>query len=99
MPSPPGTLLWSLDLPGNPTSPASADGRRLDVGDSSAAVTAVDVTAGSRSLAWTVRAGAISYGSVVTAGNGRLCTTADSALVAIDDHRNSGRSRVAPRPG
>jgi len=84
--SPAGALLWSLDLPGKPTSPASADGKRIYVGDTSGSVTAVDIASGGRHLAWSIRAGTISYGSVVTSGNGRLYTTADSSLVAIDDH-------------
>ncbi len=88
--SPTGRLLWSLPLTGNATSPTSVDGHRVYVGDSSGAVTAVDITATDRAVAWSIRAGGISYGSVVTAGGGRLYTTADSALVAIDDHGASG---------
>ncbi len=59
--SPTGALLWPLILPGNPTSPASADDKRIYIGDASGAVTAVDVAAGTRSRAWTVQAGASSY--------------------------------------
>lgn len=81
-----GEMLWSLAMPGHPTSPASVDGHRVYVGDDSGAVTAVDVEPGQApSRVWTVTAGAVSYGSVVVATGGRLYTTADSALVAIDD--------------
>jgi outer membrane protein assembly factor BamB len=84
--SPTGKLLWSQPMPGQPTSPASADGHRIYVGDTSGAVTAFDVTADHQArLACTIQAGAVSYGSVVLAEAGRLYTTADSALVAIDD--------------
>jgi outer membrane protein assembly factor BamB len=85
--SPAGTLSWSVSLPGHPTSPASVDGNRVYVGDITGTVTALDV-AGKKPprTAWTVKVGAVSYGSVVVGDNGRLYTTADSSLVAIDDH-------------
>jgi outer membrane protein assembly factor BamB len=35
---------------------------------------------------WTVRVGAVSYGSVVVGDRGRLYTTADTSLIAIDDN-------------
>lgn len=89
--SPTGTPLWSQPLPGQPTSPASVDGHRIYVGDLSGAVSALDVMgAGGHRLVWTVQVGSISYGSVVTDGTGRLYTTADTALVAIDDHGDVG---------
>ena len=34
---------------------------------------------------WTVKVGSTSYGSVVVGNGGRLYTTADSSLIAIDD--------------
>jgi outer membrane protein assembly factor BamB len=84
--SPSGALLWSLSMPAHPTSPVSIDGSRIYVGDISGTVTAIDVAANqSPRAAWTVKAGSVSYGSVVAGGNGRLYTTADSSLVAIDD--------------
>ncbi|HEV7831055.1 MAG TPA: PQQ-binding-like beta-propeller repeat protein [Pseudonocardiaceae bacterium] len=85
--SPTGTPLWSQPLPGQPTSPASVDGHRIYVGDLSGAVSALDVMGASgHRLVWTVHVGSVSYGSVVTDGTGRLYTTADTALIAID-HR------------
>jgi outer membrane protein assembly factor BamB len=85
--SPAGTLSWSLSLPGHPTSPASVDGHRVYVGDVSGTVTAIDVSANHPPrTAWAVKVGSVSYGSVVVGDNGRLYTTADSSLVAIDDH-------------
>jgi outer membrane protein assembly factor BamB len=85
--SPAGALVWSQPLPGHPTSPASTDGHRVYIGDSSGTVTALDVSAHQPpSRAWAVQVGSVSYGSVVVGDNGRLYTTADSSLVAIDDH-------------
>ncbi|GAA3437161.1 PQQ-binding-like beta-propeller repeat protein [Kutzneria kofuensis] len=79
--SPSGTLLWSVALPGTPTSPTSVDGRRIYVGDLAGHVSAVD--AGTRSLLWTVSVGRVSYGSVVTDG-ARIYTTADAGVTAVD---------------
>lgn len=89
--SPTGIPLWSQPLPGQPTSPASADGHRVYVGDTSGAVSALDILdAGGHRLVWTVNIGSVSYGSVVTDGTGRLYTTVDTALVAIDDRGATG---------
>jgi outer membrane protein assembly factor BamB len=76
-----GALLWSVVLPGTPTSPASVDGKRLYVGDLAGHVSAIDVA--SHRLLWTVMVGRASYGSVVTDGS-RIYTTADSGITAID---------------
>jgi outer membrane protein assembly factor BamB len=76
-----GALLWSVVLPGTPTSPASVDGKRLYVGDLAGHVSAIDVV--SNRLLWTVMVGRASYGSVVTDGS-RIYTTADSGITAID---------------
>jgi outer membrane protein assembly factor BamB len=89
--SPAGALLWSQPLPGRATSPATADGHRVYVGDTAGGVTALDVTAREHRVAWTLDVGTTSYGSVVTDGSGRLYTTADSALVALDDHGDRGQ--------
>lgn len=98
--SPAGRHLWSETLSGEPTSPASTDGKRVYVGDSSGAVTALDVSsATAHQVAWIVRAGSVSYGSVVTDGGGRLYTTADSALVAIDDRGASASVAWRADPG
>ncbi|MFI9380515.1 PQQ-binding-like beta-propeller repeat protein [Kutzneria sp. NPDC052558] len=78
--SPSGRLLWSVVLPGAPTSPASVDGQRIYVGDLAGHVTAIDVAA--HSLLWTVSVGQVSYGSVVTDGS-RIYTTADAGLSAV----------------
>ncbi|GLZ48897.1 hypothetical protein Acsp06_50820 [Actinomycetospora sp. NBRC 106375] len=93
-----GSLLWTRPLPGRPTSPASVDGHRLYVGDTGGHVTALDVDRGPR-VAWTVAVGTTSYGSVVTDGSGRIYTTADSALIALDDRgATAGVAwRVEPR--
>ena len=78
------------------TSPVTVDGRRVYVGDTSGTVSAWDVPAvGEHRLAWRIGVGSTSYGSVVTGGGGRLYTTADSALVAIDDQ--GGAARLAWR--
>jgi outer membrane protein assembly factor BamB len=85
--SPSGHLLWAQSLPAKPTSPVTANGMRVYVGDDSGAVSAIDVLpGGGHKLAWTVRTGAQSYASVVTNGAGRVYTTSGSSLVAIDDH-------------
>ncbi len=90
--SPAGVHLWTQDLPGVPTSPVTANGDRVYVGDMSGGVSAIDVTGGkSHRLVWTVQAGSGSYGSVVATGTGRLYTTADSGLVAVDDHGSTGK--------
>ena len=93
--SPAGGVLWTQPLPGRPTSPATTDGRRIYVGDVTGGVTALDVGADGHRPVWTLDVGATSYGSVVTDGSGRLYTTVDSALVALDDH--GGTARVAWR--
>jgi outer membrane protein assembly factor BamB len=98
--SPTGTKLWSQPLPGQPTSPASVDGRRIYVGDTSGVVTAIDLT--NQNLAtpvWTLKVGAISYGSVVVGVGGRLYTTADSSLIAIDDVGAQGHLSWRADPG
>lgn len=98
--SPAGAVLWTQRLPGTPTSPASADGRRVYVGDMGGGVTALDVGAGgSHRVVWTLDVGSTSYGSVVTDGSGRLYTTADSALVAVDDRGGSGAVAWRADPG
>jgi outer membrane protein assembly factor BamB len=79
--SPAGALLWSVVLPGTPTSPASVDGRRVYVGDLTGHVSAIDVS--THSLLWTVTVGRVSYGSVVTDGS-RIYTTADAGVTAVD---------------
>jgi outer membrane protein assembly factor BamB len=85
--SPSGHLLWTQSLPAKPTSPVTANGKRVYVGDDSGAVSAIDVRpGGGHKLAWTVRTGAQSSASVVTDGAGRVYTTSGSSLVAIGDH-------------
>jgi outer membrane protein assembly factor BamB len=98
--SPAGNRLWSYALAGQPTSPASIDGHRIYVGDTSGAITAIDI-APHHVLhpAWTVKAGAVSYGSVVVGDRGRLYTTADAALVAIDDNGTQGHIAWRADPG
>ncbi|WP_086663351.1 PQQ-binding-like beta-propeller repeat protein [Lentzea kentuckyensis] len=76
-----GRRLWSVELPGIPTSPASVDGSRIYVGDTSGHVSAIDSR--TRSLLWTVDVGRVSYGSVVTDGT-RIYTTANSGVTAVD---------------
>jgi outer membrane protein assembly factor BamB len=94
--SPSGVKLWSRTLPGQPTSPASIDGHRIYIGDTAGFVTALDIADnGAPNQVWTVKVGAVSYGSVVIGGAGRLYTTADSSLVAIDDA--GGQARIAWR--
>jgi outer membrane protein assembly factor BamB len=91
-----GVKLWSRTLPGQPTSPATADGHRIYVGDTAGFVTALDITNnGPPNQVWTVKVGAVSYGSVVIGAGGRLYTTADSSLVAIDDA--GGQAHIAWR--
>lgn len=98
--SPSGTKLWSLAMPSQPTSPASTDGHRIYVGDISGDVTAIDITGRGRpSQAWTVKVGTVSYGSVVVGSGGRLYTTADSALIAIDDRGAQGQIAWRADPG
>lgn len=97
--SPAGVLLWAETLPGRPTSPASADGHRVYVGDTGGGVTALDVTPDSHRLLWSVDVGSTSYGSVVTDGSGRLYTTVDSELVAVDDRGESGVEAWRADPG
>lgn len=97
--SPAGALLWTESLPGRPTSPASADGRRVYVGDTGGGVSALDVSAGEHRLVWSVDVGFTSYGSVVSDGSGRLYTTVDSELVAIDDRGEAGDEAWRADPG
>jgi outer membrane protein assembly factor BamB len=81
-----GEKLWSLTMSGHPTSPASVQGRRVYVGDASGDVTAFDIMNQQvPERVWTVKVGSTSYGSVVVGDGGRLYTTADSSLIAIDD--------------
>ncbi|MDT5095883.1 MAG: hypothetical protein QOH60_5246, partial [Mycobacterium sp.] len=95
-----GEKAWSMPTAGQPTSPASADGRRIYVGDTAGVVSAIDVPPqGEPVVAWTVKVGAVSYGSVVIAGGGRLYTTADSALIAIDDKGARGEIAWRADPG
>ncbi|MCZ4602645.1 PQQ-binding-like beta-propeller repeat protein [Streptomyces sp. Lzd4kr] len=89
--SPTGERLWSVAFEGTPTSPVTADGKRVYVGDTSGGVTAIDVTPGGHKVAWKLDVGDTSYGSVVANASGRLYTTADSSLVAIDDRGDQGR--------
>jgi outer membrane protein assembly factor BamB len=97
--APGGRVLWSEQLPGTPTSPASADGHRIYVGDQSGNVTALEVTTGGHRRAWTLSVGSSSYGSVVTDGTGRLYTTTGSSLVAIDDRADRGVPAWSRDPG
>lgn len=97
--SPSGQLLWRQALPGRPTSPASSDGHRVYVGDSSGSVSALDVSGAAHAPAWTVDAGSTSYGSVVTDGAGRVYTTVDSSLVALDDRGATGAVAWTRDPG
>jgi outer membrane protein assembly factor BamB len=95
-----GAKLWAQTLPGQPTSPASVDGHRVYVGDITGSVTALDIgDNGPPKPAWTVKVGSVSYGSVVIGGAGRLYTTADSALVAIDDAGDHGHIAWRADPG
>jgi outer membrane protein assembly factor BamB len=94
-----GAVLWSQRLSGRPTSPATADGHRVYVGDLTGGVSALDVSAHEHHVAWTLDVGTTSYGSVVTDGSGRLYTTADSALVALDDHGDRGQVAWRADPG
>lgn len=88
--SPSGHELWSQALPGRPTSPVTANGTRVYVGDQTGAVTALDVTDnGGHAVAWTVTTGAVSYASVVTNRSGAVYTTSGTALVAITDRGTS----------
>ncbi len=93
--SPSGTVLWRERLPGRPTSPTSSDGTLVYVGDTEGGVTSFEVSGSQHRLRWTIDVGDSSYGSVATNGSGRLYTTADSALVALDD--SAGAARVAWR--
>jgi outer membrane protein assembly factor BamB len=98
--SPAGVVLWTQPLPGRPTSPATTDGRRVYVGDTSGGVSALDVGGGAaHRVAWTLDVGKTSYGSLVTDGSGRLYTTADSALIALDDQGETGRVAWRADPG
>jgi PQQ-like domain len=98
--SPTGNRLWSYALAGQPTSPASVDGHRIYVGDTSGAITAIDIAPHDvLNPAWTVKAGAVSYGSVVVGDRGRLYTTAGAALVAIDDNGTQGHIAWRADPG
>ncbi len=99
--SPAGVRLWSVPLAGRPTSPTTVDGRRIYVGDGAGGVTALDVSSKVGEAprpAWTTRVGSTSYGSVVTDGSGRVYTTADSALVALDDRGTSVREAWRANP-
>ena len=100
--SPTGHLLWKQSLPAKPTSPVTANGKRVYVGDDSGAVTAIDVLqGGGHKLAWMVKTGAQSYASAVTNGAGRVYTTSGSSLVSIDDHGATADIawRADPRDG
>jgi outer membrane protein assembly factor BamB len=96
--SPVGRVLWSERLPGIPTSPASADGHRIYVGDESGNVTALQVDGGGHRILWTMSVGDGSYGSVVTDGT-RLYTTTGRSLVAIDDLGDHATLAWARDPG
>lgn len=87
--SPAGTVVWTQPLGGAATSPTTADGHRVYVGDTSGGLAALDVSDARHQLVWTLRVGDSSFGSVVTDGAGRLYTTANSALIAVDDHGRS----------
>ncbi|MDQ2708323.1 MAG: PQQ-binding-like beta-propeller repeat protein, partial [Actinomycetota bacterium] len=96
--SPAGRTLWSERLPGAPTSPASVDGHRVYVGDTSGYVSALEITPGGHRLVWTLSVGSGSYGSVVVDG-GRLYTTTSSSLVAVDDRGERGTVVWTRNPG
>jgi len=71
------------------------------VGDTGGGVTALDVSSSGGDpprQAWTTRVGTTSYGSIVTDGSGRIYTTADSALVALDDLGTSVREAWRANP-
>jgi outer membrane protein assembly factor BamB len=92
--------MWSQKTPGHPTSPVSLDGRRVYAGDTSGAITAIDIAGhDSPTRAWTIQVGTASSGSVVIGDGGRLYTTADSALIAIDDHGPQARIAWRADPG
>ena len=95
-----GVKLWSVALAGQPTSPATADGHRIYVGDTAGVVTALDIAGNARPRqVWSVKIGDVSYGSVVVGDGGRLYTTADSSLVAIDDAGAHGHVAWRADPG
>lgn len=87
--SPAGRPLWTKEFSSRVTSPVSFDGSRVYVGTGDGTVSAVDTSAGH--IVWTVDIGTTSYGSVVTDGHGRVYTTADSSLIALDDLGASAR--------
>jgi len=71
------------------------------VGDTGGGVTAMDVSSSGGDpprQAWTTRVGTTSYGSIVTDGSGRIYTTADSALIALDDLGTSVREAWRANP-
>jgi hypothetical protein len=76
------------------------DGHRIYVGETSGDVTALDISAQDvSSQVRTAKVGTVSYGSVVVGGGGRVYTSADSALVAIDDHGAQGHVVWRADPG
>jgi outer membrane protein assembly factor BamB len=67
-----GQVMWSRKTAGHLTSPASLDGRRVYVGDTSGVVTAIDIAGhDSPTRAWTIQVGTVSTGSVVVGEGGR----------------------------
>ena len=98
--SPTGRELWRQPLPGQPTSPVTANGS----GSTLATRTAMSPRSTSPAhakVAWTVSVGAASYASVVTNGTGAVYTTSGTSLVAIADHGRSASIawRADPRDG
>jgi outer membrane protein assembly factor BamB len=75
-------------------------GAASNVGDTSGVVTAIDIAGhDSPTRAWTIQVGTVSTGSVVVGDGGRLYTTADSALIAIDDQGPQARVAWRADPG
>lgn len=78
-----GKLLWKQQFAGQPLSPALGTGGRVYVSDTAGHVTAVDLP--THHVAWTLRIGTVSYGSVAVADDGTIYATADRDLLAIVD--------------
>lgn len=89
--TPAGKPLWTETFSSRLTSPVSTDGKRVYVGSGDGTVSALDVTAGGHRVVWAAATGSVSYGSVVTDGHGRVYTTADTALIALDDDGTTAR--------
>lgn len=86
-----GHELWTVDVPGQPLSPAVGGDGRVYVSDQGGDLTAIDVQPGADGrVAWRLHFDTTSYGSAAIAPSGLIYVTGARTLFAITDRGTRG---------